>query len=301
MNTSVGQPSTNQVLGIFCAATIVLIWSTWLVAARAGALSPLTVYDLAALRYGVSSVVALPFLLYFKPWQTLPLKRIAVLAFLLSPVYILLVFGGFNFAPAAHGGIFMNGGLPVITLALGWFLLKERAMPFQLFCAILILFGTVLVVADTSHFSFEESWLGDVMFVCGGIFFAIYMVINRRWKLKNIHVVLCGTVVNATFYLPVWYFFLPTGFAEASQTQILVQTLYQGIVPNLIGLLMVATAVRHIGSTATSAFMAGVPGMGALLGFLILGEAMGWIGWTAIAILTTGILMMTYAGQRKQS
>lgn len=301
MNTSVGQPSTNQVLGIFCAATIVLIWSTWLVAARAGALSPLTVYDLAALRYGVSSVVALPFLLYFKPWQTLPLKRIAVLAFLLSPVYILLVFGGFNFAPAAHGGIFMNGGLPVITLALGWFLLKERATPFQLFCAILILFGTVLVVADTSHFSFEESWLGDVMFVCGGIFFAIYMVINRRWKLKNIHVVLCGTVVNATFYLPVWYFFLPTGFAEASQTQILVQTLYQGIVPNLIGLLMVATAVRHIGSTATSAFMAGVPGMGALLGFLILGEAMGWIGWTAIAILTTGILMMTYAGQRKQS
>ncbi len=301
MNTSVGQPSTNQVLGIFCASTIVLIWSTWLVAARAGALSPLTVYDLAALRYGVSSVVALPFLLYFKPWQTLPLKRIAVLAFLLSPVYILLVFGGFNFAPAAHGGIFMNGGLPVITLALGWFLLKERATPFQLFCAILILFGTVLVVADTSHFSFEESWLGDVMFVCGGIFFAIYMVINRRWKLKNIHVVLCGTVVNATFYLPVWYFFLPTGFAEASQTQILVQTLYQGIVPNLIGLLMVATAVRHIGSTATSAFMAGVPGMGALLGFLILGEAMGWIGWTAIAILTTGILMMTYAGQRKQS
>jgi drug/metabolite transporter (DMT)-like permease len=288
-------------LGIFCACVIVMIWSTWLVAARAGALSPITTYDMAALRYGVSSIVALPFLLYFKPWKTLSVKRIAVLAFLLSPVYILLVFGGFNFAPAAHGGIFMNGGLPVITLALGWFLLKERATSFQLACAVLILFGTVLVVADTSHFSFRESWLGDLMFVGGGIFFAIYMVINRRWQLKNIHVVLCGTIVNAVFYIPVWYFFLPKGFHEATQAQILVQTFYQGIVPNLIGLLMVATAVRHIGSTATSAFMAGVPGLGALLGFLVLGEAMGWIGWTAITILTIGILLMNYAGQRKSS
>ncbi|MDH3742985.1 MAG: hypothetical protein OER56_15455, partial [Hyphomicrobiales bacterium] len=98
----------TYLLGCLAAFSVVFIWSSWLVASRSGALSGLTVYDLAALRYGISGLLASPFVLYFKPWRTLSIGRIAVLTMLLGPVYILLVFNAFVFAPAAHGGIFMN-------------------------------------------------------------------------------------------------------------------------------------------------------------------------------------------------
>jgi drug/metabolite transporter (DMT)-like permease len=293
------QSNRNYLLGIAAASAVVLIWSTWIVASRSGALSPLTIYDLAAMRYGISAVITLPFILWLQPWKTISVKRMTALTLLLSPVYILLVFGGFNFAPAAHAGIFMNGVLPVLTLAIGWLWLREKASKPQLAAASLILLATILVVADASTLSFESSWIGDIMFLIGGVFFTIYMIVNRLWKIKNTHVILCSAVINAIFYVPVWYFFLPSNLEIASRSDIALQAVYQGLVPNLVGLLLVAFAVRNIGSSVTSSFMAAVPGGAAILGFMFLGEELGWLSWLALALLTIGILTMTWLGQRQ--
>ena len=86
--------------------------------------SGLTVYDLAAMRYGLASLVAVPLCLYYKPWRGLSLTQIAVISFILGPVYIISVFSGFLYAPAAHGGIFMNGVLPLISIGFGVILFR---------------------------------------------------------------------------------------------------------------------------------------------------------------------------------
>ena len=279
-------------IGYLAATAVVFIWSSWLVASRSGALSGLTVYDLAALRYGISGSVALPFVLYFKPWQTMTVLRIAFLSFLLGPIYILIVFGGFVFAPAAHGGIFMNGILPVLTLAIGWFWLQEAPRWQQLVAAALILLATVLVVADKSQIEISQSWIGDVLFVIAAVFFSIYMVASRLWKISTTQVLLCSSVINAIIYLPIWYLFLPSDFGAITQKQLLIQGFYQGFVPTLFGILLLTIAVQRIGSSPTAAFMAAVPGMGALLSLVFLGENLGVISWIALAMLTAGIVIM---------
>ena len=73
----------------------------------------------------------------------------------------------------------MNGVLPVLTLLIGWLWLKDKASAGQLFASAIILIGTVLVVADTDSLSFSNSWIGDLMFLIGGIFFTVYMIVNR--------------------------------------------------------------------------------------------------------------------------
>ena len=83
---------------------MVIIWSFWLVISRLGASSVLTIYDLAALRYGIAGLISLPVVLYFKPWRGMSLYRMAVLSAMLGPLYILSVFAGFLFAPVAHAG-----------------------------------------------------------------------------------------------------------------------------------------------------------------------------------------------------
>ena len=63
-------------------------------------------------------------------------------------------------------------------------------------------------------------------------------------------------------------------------------------IPNLIGLLLVTISVKHIGSGATSAFLAGVPAGATILSMLILNEFLGFQGWLGILSLTSGILML---------
>jgi drug/metabolite transporter (DMT)-like permease len=286
------QALKNPLLGYICAGAVALIWSTWLVAARSGAQSSLTVFDLAALRYGVSAIFALPLVLYFKPWKSMPIRRIAILTFLLSPVYILFVFGGFVYAPAAHGGIFMNGVLPAFTLLIGWYWLSEKVSFVQMVGVVAIIIGASLAVADASKLSLTDSWKGDIMFVIAAVFFSAYLVVSRLWHIKTLQILMCSSVINALIFVPVWYFLLPSGMAQSSDSQLLVQTLYQGLIPNLLGLLLVATAVRHVGPAATAAFMAAVPGLGTILSLILLGEEPGLLGWLSLTVLTPGIVMV---------
>jgi len=274
------------------------IWATWLVASRAGAQSPLTIYDHAALRYGVSSIVALPIVLYYKPWRDMSLQRIAIVSFLLGPIYILAVFLAFEYAPAAHGGIFMNGALPAITLFISWILFKQRIHKFQLLGVLLIIIGAILAVADAAELALSDSWKGDGLFFISAIFFSGYLIAARVWNVSTTQILFCSSIVNAVLFVPVWYWFLPSGFAEASQAQFLIQTLYQGLIPGLVGLLLVAVATRNIGPAATAAFMAAVPAMGSLLGVVLLDELLGSLGWLSILILTLGILLVAFFSAR---
>lgn len=286
------RPPETRAAGYAAACTIMLIWSSWLVVSRYGTESGLTPYDLAALRYGISGLISLPFVLYFKPWRTMPFLRIVVLTILLGPLYILLVFGGFIFAPAAHGGIFMNGVLPLVTLVIGRLWLSEPIGRRPLLGSAVVLIAIVMIVVDGSDLILSESWLGDLMFIGAGVFFSAYMVVSRVWRVTPIQLVFCGAVLNAVLYMPVWFVFLPSELGDAAPAQLAIQTLYQGLIPNLFGLLLVGVAVQRIGSSETSAFMARVPGMGAILGVLLLNESLGLLSWFALVLLCGGIAMV---------
>ena len=283
--------SPSHVTGYAAAWTIVFVWSFWLIVSRVANQSGLTIYDLAAMRYGLASLVALPLCLYYKPWRGLRLTQIALLSFILGPVYILTVFSGFLFAPAAHGGIFMNGVLPLISILFGIFLFRARPSLQQVLGAALILISAVVLAWDASVTSLQNAWIGDLLFVIGALFFSTYVVLSERWQLGAMQIIFCGTLVNAVLYLPIWALWLPSGLADAPLGPFLLQAAYQGFVPNLLGLLFIAHASRTIGNGNTSVILAAVPGGGALLGALILGENLGLISILALVILTVGLLI----------
>ena len=291
---SAKQPAVdgNRPLGIFSAFCVLIIWSSWLVISRAGALTSLTAFDLAAIRYGVSGLVALPIVLYFKPWREMSLGRIVTVAFLLGPIYVFFIFQGFEYAPASHGGIFMNGLLPIFTFMIAWIWLSEHPTFRQIIASLVILFGVALTVGD-ENFDFRQTWSGDVMFIIAALMFCLYMQVSRLWSIKPLQVVFCSAVINAIFYVPIWYFFLPSGIGQTESGAFWLQFLFQGFVPNFVGLIMIALAARHIGPVATSTAMSIVPATGAVFGLIFLGEKIGAISWVGIAILTIGILLMS--------
>lgn len=294
MTQSSGHPTSTQqrpILGIASALGIVCIWSGWLIVSRIGATSELTIYDIAALRYGVSGLVALPIVLYLKPWRGVPLSRILVLSVLGGAPYVLLSYAAFTFAPAAHGGVFMNGVLPAITLVAAWLILREKPRSLQIAGAALIILGTILAAIDARESAAATAWIGDILFLAAAVCFSIYMILNRIWNVRPPLVLLSIAVVSALGYLPIWYLLLPTNLAAAPMSQIVLQAAYQGLLPNLIGMNLLTVAVRHIGPSPSSAVMSIVPSTGAILGVLILGEHLGPLAWVGIIVITCGILL----------
>jgi|TARA_B110000459_G_scaffold167098_1_gene185499 drug/metabolite transporter (DMT)-like permease len=283
--------SPSHLTGYAAAWCIVFVWSFWLIVSRVANQSGLTIYDLAAFRYGLAALIAVPLCLYYKPWRGLRLAQIAVLSFILGPVYILIVFSGFLYAPAAHGGIFMNGVLPLISILFALVLIRVLPSLRQAMGAVLILVSAIALALDASVSSGKDAWIGDLLFLVGALFFSIYMILSERWKLGAMQIIFCGTVVNAAIYLPVWYFWLPSGLSDAPMGPLLLQAIYQGFVPNLIGLLFIAHASQNIGTGNTSFILAAVPGGGAILGALILGETLSLIGILALILLTSGLLL----------
>jgi drug/metabolite transporter (DMT)-like permease len=284
------QATSKPALGITAAIVVVFIWSGWLVVTKVGAESTLTIFDIAALRFGLSGLIALPIVLYSKPWQGMPLHRIAVLAILAGIPYVLVSYAAFTFAPAAYGGVFMNGVLPAMILALAWLWLKERPRSLQVGGAALIISGAVLAALDAGDPSASGAWIGALLFLVAALSFSVYMILNRLWQVTTLQVLLSLSVVSGLIYVPIWYLFLPSALAETAPSQILLQGGYQ-VLPNLVGLNLLALAVRNVGAPVTAAIMSAVPSLGAILGLVLLGEELGPSTWVGIFVLSLGILL----------
>lgn len=289
----------SAAIGFAAASAVVLIWSGWLVATRSGAQSALTIYDLGALRFGVAAILVAPIVAYLRPWRGMTAGRIAALALTAGIPYALFSYAGFVLAPAAHGGVFMNGMLPALTLGLGLFWLKDRPQRWQILGAALIVAGACLVAFDSGTLGAAGAWRGDLLFLGSALSFAAYMVLTRRWQASVPQLLMCVPLINGLLYLPIWWLFLPSAIGEASHGQLVLQGLYQGVVPNLIGLMLVAVAVRHVGPPATAAFMSAVPALGAILGLLILAEVPGALAWLGVAVLTPGVLLTALWRRRR--
>lgn len=278
--------------GFLAACLVICVWSTWLVISRAGAKSELTIFDLAALRYGISALVTIPVVLYFKPWKTLSLFRMVTVSMCLGPLYVFCVFGGFVFAPVAHGGIFLNGSLPVLTLFIGIIFLSQRISFTQIVGLILIFLASLLSLKDVSHSVTPVTWKGDVLFFISAIFFSCYLILARQWSLSMMEVVFCSSILNSLIYLPIWFFLLPKGLPNLLSGEFVLQMFYQGVMPNVVGLLLVAYAAKNIGSAVTAAFLAGVPPLSTVIGFIFLNESLGFLGWVSVVIIVPGIIFV---------
>src|SRR3569832_2462780 len=93
----------NLLKGFSAAAVVVMIWSRIKIISQQNKHNPQTPYDMVAIRFVVSGMAFLPFML--TRWNRLKWPRLAVLAAIGGTGYTLFIYSGFALAPAAHAGI----------------------------------------------------------------------------------------------------------------------------------------------------------------------------------------------------
>lgn len=283
---------TNFLLGVSCAFGVIFIWSGFIVFSRAGVNTSLTAFDLAALRFGVASTLTLPFLWAWWP-RDLPLKAQIIMS-VCGPgaVYSVLLYSGLAEASAAYGGAFANGSLPVFTMLLTTLFLKDRPSRNQIVAIAVIILGGLLLAFRGMADGGANVAAGITLFLSASAILSVYIVGIRRWALRPKQALALINVPNALVFLPLWFFFLPSGLAEADLSTVLFQAAFQGLGPGFLAVILFALAAMHLGPTATAGFSAAVPATATLLAVPVLSEIPSPLEWIGIATVTGGLALL---------
>lgn len=277
-------------LGLAAGLFVLFVFAGNLVVSRVGAISTLTVYDVAALRFGVGAVCAAPFLIRVRP-VNLTWRRAIVLAVLSGALFVILLVAGFIFAPVAHGGIVVNGGMPIFAALFSWFVFGEGLGRWRIAGLALIVVGVAATGWDALAFGVPGQWRGHLLFLGAAACNSGFLTAVRGWRIGARESLLAVLGLNAAIYLPLWWLFLPSTLAAAPWQEIALQGVYQGLIAAFIAGIMIAFAARTLGSTRQSAIMSGAPALAVLMAIPLLGEIPSWISVAGVVVVTAGILV----------
>jgi drug/metabolite transporter (DMT)-like permease len=301
-----------QNLGRLAAATTVLLWASFIVVARASATHVLLPLDIAFLRIVGASLVLLPWAWWLMREQRqkgasvgslwglspLPLRVTVQAGFFGGLMFALLVYIGFFFAPAAHASVLLPGSLPLWTTLLMWLFLSEHIGLHRALGLGLILVGDILVggLSLLKAFDGGEVWRGDVLFMSASICWAAYSVTVRQFGLDAVRATMAIIAFAFVSFLPAYVLLvglglLPSHFAQASWTEILLQASFQGLGSVVISGISFTQMIRSFGPVKSTMITALVPGLSAFGAVVVLEEPLSWNLAAGLALVTCGILL----------
>jgi drug/metabolite transporter (DMT)-like permease len=284
--------SNDRILGLLSAAGVFCIWSGFLVFSRAGMQSGLTPFDLTALRFVVAGALILPFAIEWWP-RHLPLHATLAMS-ICGPgaLYSILMYFGLKGSSAAYGGVFANGTLPMFTILLG-FLFARRAPSRQQLVAVLILaVGAVLIGVPGLRAGGSSVVSAIAFFLAASAVLSIYVLGVKHWQVEARQALALVSLPNAVFFLPAWFFLLPSTIHDVPWSTILLQAAFQGLGPGFLAVILFSISARILGPTPSAGLAAAVPASATLLAIPVLGEIPTGIEWIGIAIVTAGLVLL---------
>jgi len=234
-----------------------------------------TLWDLAALRFGAAGLLLLPVVLRHGLASAAGVGwgRSVMLTITAGGPYTLILFAGLSLAPAGHGAVIIPGATPVVSTLLVWWWFGERASPGRLAGLVLVATGLVLVSwPGLAGGVGERTWLGDLLFVVAGILWGFFTVLARRWQVDPLRATAMMWTLAAAAYLPVYLVVAGARLLAAPRREVVFQAVYQGVGVAIVALALYSWAIRVLGASFASLFMPLIPVMGMLLAVPVLGE-----------------------------
>ena len=279
--------------GAVCGLAAVSIWAGWIVVARLGLRTSLTPWDIAALRFGTAGLVLLPYV-----WRHgLAIDRlgwVGLMAIVLGgagPVF--LANAGLLFAPAAHAGALFPGVMPLMVALLVAALLNETFTMARRIGFALILPGVAAIAWGSGGQWGSWQTVGHGLFLSAGLSWAFYTVAMRKARLDGLHAAAISAVGSMILYLPVFAISSHGTAFAAPWGDLALQAVVQGVLTAIVSLLLYGRAVSLLGASSGAAFAALCPAMTAVFAIPILGEWPTTTDWVAIALISTGVYIVS--------
>ena len=265
---------TSRNMGYVYVAITMCIWGGFTITSRLNAIWHISAWDITALRFGLAFCILMPILIYKKDTAFLFKKEPFILAMLGGVVYCLTSYSAFHYVPAAHAAIFLNGCIPLTTAVAAYLLFKE---PFDKHTWVSLSI-MLCAISGMSFLMYRETGVafgfGDFLFFLSAVWWGIFTVLLKQWKLSAWHAMTGVAILSAIIYIPVYLIFLPKNLADATFAHLAIQTVFHGIFVVMIATLAYIEAIKRLGAFQTGSIVTLAPFIAAIIAVPLLGESL---------------------------
>jgi len=276
--------------GYFAAAVAVLIWAAYPVATRAAVTGPFSAQELITLRFGIAGVLFLPYLaLHWRSIGRATWLRGMPLTLFQGAGMGALVICGLQLAPATHQAALGPGVSPAWVALLGFLLLARRASARVMIGGALCALGVLALTLWSAAAPSAGVLAGDAMFLCASALGALYVLQLRNWGVGVMQGAAIVSLYSALVVVPWHLWSAPLPLWRVAPAEILWQVLWQGILIGCVSLIALNQAISRLGSERSSALVALVPVLTAILALLFLGEIPSAFEVAALVTISAGV------------
>lgn len=263
---------TARTQGYLFVCITMCIWGGFTILSRLNLHWHVSAWDLVAMRFAIAFIILMPVLVYKKDLAFLWHPRPVILALTGGLAYCLTVYTAFLHAPAAHAAIFLNGCIPLCTAVAAYLLFRQPFDKHTWLSLSMMLSALALMSYLMLHEQASAFGLGDILFLLSAVWWGIFTVLLKQWKLSAWHSMASVAVWSAVIYLPIYILFVPKHFQEAEPVHLLVQGVFHGVLVVIIATLTYVAAIERLGAFKTGSIVTLAPFIAAVIAVPLLNE-----------------------------
>ncbi len=263
---------TARTQGYLFVLITMCIWGGFTIFSRLNLHWHVSAWDLVAMRFAIAFFILMPILIYKKDLAFLWHPRPVILALTGGLAYCLTVYTAFLQAPAAHAAIFLNGCIPLCTAVAAYLLFRQPFDKHTWLSLTIMLSALALMSYLMLHDQASALGLGDLLFFISAVWWGIFTVLLKQWKLSAWHSMASVAIWSAIIYLPIYILFIPKHFQEAEPLHLLIQGLFHGVLVVIIATLTYVAAIERLGAFKTGSIVTLAPFMAAVIAVPLLDE-----------------------------
>ena len=263
---------TARTQGYLFVCITMCIWGGFTILSRLNLHWHVSAWDLVAMRFAIAFLILMPVLIYKKDLAFLWHPRPVILALTGGLAYCLTVYTAFLHAPAAHAAIFLNGCIPLCTAVAAYLLFKQPFDKHTWLSLSMMLSALALMSYLMLHEQASAFGLGDILFFLSAVWWGIFTVLLKQWKLSAWHSMASVAIWSALIYLPIYILFIPKHFQEAEPVHLLVQGVFHGVLVVIIATLTYVAAIERLGAFKTGSIVTLAPFIAAIIAVPLLNE-----------------------------
>ncbi len=249
----------------------------------------LTAWDITALRFVTAGLMLLP-AFWRRGLGSLRWPTALFLACGAGAPYVLLTAGGLEFAPGGHMGVITPSCMLLFSTLGSRLILGDHLQVGRIVGVLTILSGIIFLGWDGLTNHGELTWLGDLMFLVGGMFWASYTIGSRVWKVDPFHATVVVAVLSMLLYAPPYALFADSRIASAPWSELAIQAGFQGVLSAVVALLLYTRAVALLGAARGAVFAALVPSFSLLIAIPLLAEIPTTLQMVGVVLVTAGMV-----------
>ena len=280
-----------------------LFWSGNFVLARAmhASVAPMT---LSFARWAIALCLLLPF--GWRPaWQQRALwlphwRRLLLLALLGVTGFNSLAYWGLQYT-AATNAVLLNSFIPILIVLFGAVFFGMKIGLRQALAVGISFVGVLFIVAhgDGQRLAALDINRGDAVVFLAMVAWALYTLLLKPLpaSLDRIGLLTVLVAIGLVGIVPLFAAELASGRHTPLNGSTLATFAYVGTLPSVAAYYFYNLGVARVGAARAGMFIHLMPGFGAVLSMLFLGEALQWYHLAGIGLILSGVVLATRAGK----